>query len=266
MSAVSRWLGTLLIVFGISLLGTTAALYGYGMYERYRFEQELATSGLAGQQPGTVAGAELPDVTTPTPDLTATASAASTVATPEIEVTPTGPAPTPSPTVPPATPTPVPTSPPTRIVAPSIELDSPVVEAPIKNNEWQVPKFVAGHLEGTAFPGQGSNVVLSGHVQSISSGNVFANLSKLKMGDHIRVDTKFGSVEYVVREVKTVRNDDLSVVAPTPEERLTLITCTGTWNPVTRDYSHRTIVVAAREPVPTSGGAENRAPPDSPEI
>lgn len=263
---VTRWLGTLLIIFGISLLGATAALYGYGQYERYRFEQELAASGLAGQHPGTVAGAELLDDATPTPELTATAIVAMSTATPDVAVTPTRPAVTPSPTVPPATPTPAPTSPPTRIVAPSITLDSPVVEAPIQNNEWQVPKFVAGHLQGTAYPGQGSNVVLSGHVESISSGNVFANLGELKVGDPIRIDTKYASVEYVVREIKTVRNDDLSVVAPTPIEQLTLITCTGTWNPITRDYSHRTIVVAVREPDPASSGAENQELPDSPEL
>ncbi|MBI3978143.1 MAG: sortase [Chloroflexi bacterium] len=134
-----------------------------------------------------------------------------------------------------------------RITAPAIGLDSPVVESPIENGEWRVPKFVAGHLQGTALPGEIGNVALSGHVQSISSGNVFARIGDLKPSDLVLLTTDQGTIRYRVAEQRTVPNDDLSVVAPTATPRLTLITCTGTWNPLTRDYSHRIVVTAEPE-------------------
>jgi LPXTG-site transpeptidase (sortase) family protein len=43
-----------------------------------------------------------------------------------------------------------------------------------------------------------------------------------------------------------VKPDDLSVVQPTSKEELTLITCAGTFNPLTQDYTERWIVWGAR--------------------
>lgn len=135
-----------------------------------------------------------------------------------------------------------------RLLIPAIGVNTRVVEAAVKNGEWQVPKFVAGHLEGTAQPGAGRNVVIAGHVQSISSGNVFARLGELEPGDRVLLVTTAGEErEYVVRRLRTVRANDTSVVQPGRSETLTLVTCTGTFNPITRDYSHRLIAVA--EPV-----------------
>jgi sortase A len=133
-----------------------------------------------------------------------------------------------------------------RIVAKSIGLDAPVVEAKLRQGEWEVPKFVAGHLEGTALPGTGGNVVLSGHVQSLTSGNVFANLEKLQTGDEVVLRTNVGEVTYRVTGRGVVRRDDVSVVRPTPREEVTLITCTGTFNPLAQDYTHRLVVRAER--------------------
>ncbi|MBI2941390.1 MAG: sortase [Chloroflexi bacterium] len=168
---------------------------------------------------------------------------------------------TPQPT---ATPTPRPVTPPRRIVSPRIGLNAPVVEAPIQSGEWKVPKFVAGHLEGTAYPGQGSNVALSGHVQSIAGGNVFASLDKLKPGDEVRIETAVGWFTYVVSKMRIVANDDISVVMPTRREQLTLITCTGAWNPVTRDYTQRIVVTADLSSAPGAGNAGSRDRPSAP--
>jgi len=153
--------------------------------------------------------------------------------------------PTPEPT-PSVLPTPIPIYPAERIVANSIGLDSKVVEAPIVNDEWTVPKFVAGHLQGTSQPLEGGNVVLSGHVQSIASGNVFAQLDHLKPGDLVQLYTRSTIVTYVVDKTVVVRNTDVSVVQPTRVEQLTLITCTGTWLPLQRDFDSRLVVEASR--------------------
>ncbi len=134
--------------------------------------------------------------------------------------------------------------PPKRLMIPSIKLDTEVVDSHIVNGEWEVPSFVAGHLEGTARPGEKSNVVLVGHVQSRRDGNVFANLEKLQPGDETLLYTEAEEFRYIVRDSRLVLPTELTVVAPTTEERLTLITCGGTFNFLTREYSHRLVVVA----------------------
>jgi LPXTG-site transpeptidase (sortase) family protein len=241
-----RWTSSLLILLGLLLIVGTLGLYGYGQYEQARLAREAAAIAPA-----------VPDAWTPLPEPTLTPTAIPTGG-PSVagerdalrlqEIADRGamvPAIPPTPT-PPATATPVPISPPLRIVAPSIGLDSKVVESPIVNGEWQVPKFVAGHLQGTANPGQDSNVALAGHIESISSGNVFANIGNLKKGDVIRLYTKTTVVMYTVSRVEVVKNTDLSVVQPTPHEQVTLITCTGTWLPLQHDYDRRLIVIGER--------------------
>jgi LPXTG-site transpeptidase (sortase) family protein len=245
------------MAIGIAMLAATFGLYGYGALEQAQFERgqverfriEAATATTeslrVAYETGVARGVG-----------TATALAEPTAlptATPEPRAAASGPiapaAPTPRPTATPAPPTPVPTPVQVvirRITARSIGLDAEVVESKIENGEWQVPKFVAGHLEGTALPGGGSNVVLSGHVQSISSGNVFANIDKLKIGDEVRLRTTAGDVAYQIAGKNLVKNDDLSVVRPTAGEELTLITCAGTYNLLTQDYSERWVVWGRR--------------------
>lgn len=133
---------------------------------------------------------------------------------------------------------------PERLVIPAIGVDTQVVTSPIVQGEWQVPRFVAGHLEGTARPGEGSNVALAGHLQSLRNGNVFADIEKLQPGDEVLLAAEGQQVRYLVRESRLVAPSDVSVVAPTPEERLTLITCAGNWDWVRGEYSHRLVVVA----------------------
>lgn len=133
---------------------------------------------------------------------------------------------------------------PERLVIPTIAVDTQVVTSPIVQGEWQVPRFVAGHLEGTARPGEGSNVALAGHLQSLRNGNVFADLEKVQPGDEVLVSAEGEQARYVVREARLVTPTDVSVVAPTPEERLTLITCAGNWDWLRGEYSHRLVIVA----------------------
>jgi sortase A len=224
---------------GIVILVGTLGLYGYGQYEQWQISQEAMK--IVPIAP-TAAPPPRPTATVMPPSLSPTAGI-------NIGISPSATAPpteTPRPVA--STPTPDPTpvgpAPARRIVAPSIGLDTLVVEAPIVDGEWTVPKFVAGHLVGTAEPLQGGNVVLSGHVESISSGNVFANLEQMKPGDKIMVYTTDRIVTYAVHKTLVVKNDDMSVVQPQGRETLTLITCSGNWLPLKNDYDQRFVVVA----------------------
>ena len=223
---VVRWLGTGLIALGLSILVVTIGFYGYSQYEEQQAQQEVAAMGLPEPNPAPTAATSANPTMQPWPRQVAPWATAM-----------------PRPT---AMPTAIPNLPADRIRAPSIGLDSRVVESLIVDGEWTVPKFVAGHLQGTANPLQGSNVALAGHIESISSGNVFANIGKLKPGDPIQLYTSQSIVNYKVSQVRVVANNDLSVVQPTHQEQVTLITCTGTWLPLQRDYNQRLVVIAKR--------------------
>jgi len=78
----------------------------------------------------------------------------------------------------------------------------------------------AGHYNGSRFPGQGSNVVLAGHRNS-----VFKGLQYVSKGDIITLNTTYGKYVYKISEIKIVNGNDISIVQPGNSEKLTLYTC-----------------------------------------
>jgi sortase A len=78
----------------------------------------------------------------------------------------------------------------------------------------------AGHFNGSRFPGEGSNVVLAGHRNS-----VFSNLKDVSKGDTIILNTTYGKYVYNISEIKIVKGNDNSIVQPLDSEKLTLYTC-----------------------------------------
>ena len=77
-----------------------------------------------------------------------------------------------------------------------------------------------GHLPDTAWIGQGGNVALAGHRDT-----VFRSLRKIRTGDVIEIATADRSVRYQVDKTWVVPPDDLSVLKPSNRSTLTLITC-----------------------------------------
>lgn len=133
--------------------------------------------------------------------------------------------------------------PPTRITISAIDLDTQVIVSEIEDGTWEVPKFVAGYLNGTGRPAaDGGNVAISGHVQSLTSGNVFARIGELETGQQIVLYSDEGRFEYEVTEKRLVTPDDVSVTYPSADPKVTLITCTGDWDPIQRDYTQRLII------------------------
>ncbi|HEY8804440.1 MAG TPA: class D sortase [Clostridium sp.] len=78
----------------------------------------------------------------------------------------------------------------------------------------------AGHYDGSRFPGQGSNVVLAGHRNS-----VFKGLQYVAKGDLIVLNTTYGKYVYKISEIKITKGTDDSIVQPGTSEKLTLYTC-----------------------------------------
>ncbi len=146
---------------------------------------------------------------------------------------------------------------PTRIVVEKISLDAEVVEMGWETqenwqgeliSEWVVPENEAGWHINSAKPGQGSNVVISGHNASLG-GHVFADIEGLEIGDLIGLYNDEGFLfTYQVQESTIVRTfagppeSELFLqesMAPTETERLTLITCWPSWT-----NTHRLVIVA----------------------
>jgi LPXTG-site transpeptidase (sortase) family protein len=75
-------------------------------------------------------------------------------------------------------------------------------------------------VTGTALPGQSGNVVLAGHRDSF-----FRDLRNIKAGDIIQVTTEAGQHAYQVQSTRIVNPTEVSVMAPTKDPSLTLITC-----------------------------------------
>jgi sortase A len=131
-----------------------------------------------------------------------------------------------------AIPTPGPRSP-TRLIIPAIDIDVPVVEGV----DWEQLKMGAGHLIGSANPGERSNCFIAGHNDIY--GAIFRDLEELKIGDEIIAYAGEQTYRYIVRATRIVEPDDVSVMYPTSTPVLTLLTC----YPYMID-SHRLIVIA----------------------
>ena len=107
---------------------------------------------------------------------------------------------------------------------------------------WEPPPFAVGQIKDTANVTQG-NTVLVGHLTG-AAGNVFAHLDQLQPGDEITATSRGLPYRFVVSETFVGANNDPSPMLPSDDGRLTLMTCTGVWNPFTHDYSERLWVVA----------------------
>ena len=78
----------------------------------------------------------------------------------------------------------------------------------------------AGHVEGTAMPGDVGNVGIAAHRDGF-----FRGLKDIQIGDQIELTTLEGQQTFVVSKLSIVDPYEVSVLDPTDEPVLTLITC-----------------------------------------
>ena len=147
-----------------------------------------------------------------------------------------------------------------RLIIPKISIDAPMtmrvvaIDGIMQNPEG--PKDVAWYdfsaISGLGGrPGVGGNTVISGHVDYHDYGPaVFWDLRKLEPGDEITIHLRDGTeYKYSVEWNRTIDPAGISwndVVAATPDESLTMITCAGTFDSSTRSYDQRRVVWAVR--------------------
>jgi LPXTG-site transpeptidase (sortase) family protein len=81
-----------------------------------------------------------------------------------------------------------------------------------------------GQVEHTALPGEAGNAVIAGHRDSF-----FRLLRDVRIGDDVMVDMVRARFQYRVTSLRVVHPYDLSVLQPTKQATLTLITCYPFW-------------------------------------
>ncbi|MHB0875361.1 MAG: sortase [Anaerolineae bacterium] len=257
-AAVSIWLGLILLAVGLvfscsspSPRSVMAVAPGTGTAV---MQAAIAAAG-ATDVPAATETATATATVTPTPTETATAVPSST-ATATVVVTP--PTATATPT---ETPVPTPTATPVRgrpvrLVAPSIGMDTTVIEVGwhvetiegTKLAVWDVADYAAGWHKTSARPGDGGNIVISGHHNI--AGEVFRYVVDLQVGADLvlYVEDRAEPYVYKVEEVLIlpekgqpleVRRQNASYIDPTDDERITLVTC---WP--YNNNTHRVIVIA----------------------
>jgi sortase A len=81
-----------------------------------------------------------------------------------------------------------------------------------------------GHLKDTAWPGDSGNAVIAGHRDTF-----FRHLHELGTGDEIFILRNGRRFRYVVTNKMVVDPDEIGLIEPTSDNRLTLITCYPTY-------------------------------------
>lgn len=109
----------------------------------------------------------------------------------------------------------------TRGLIGSIEIPRLGVSAIVREGvDAPTLRRAVGHVPQTALPGDAGNTALAAHRDSF-----FRPLKDVRAGDVINLRTPDGDFTYVVRETRVTGPAEMSVLAPTTEPTLTLITC-----------------------------------------
>lgn len=134
----------------------------------------------------------------------------------------------------------------TRVVIPAIGLDTAVVLAPREGDSWAVDHLgqAVGHLQNTASPGMGGNIVLAGHytLEETNGGpGPFYKLKQLVPGDVVTIYQGKKTFNYMIDGFQTVDEKAVDVTFSSGTAQLTLLTCTQ-WDRNQGEYLKRLIV------------------------
>ncbi|WP_096190332.1 class D sortase [Evansella halocellulosilytica] len=103
------------------------------------------------------------------------------------------------------------------LTIPALDAELPIIEG---THEDELARGV-GHFEGTGYPSQNRQILLSGHRDT-----VFRSLGELEVGDIFEVTMSYGTFQYEIEESFIVDADDTSVIDYSiDEELLTVSTC-----------------------------------------
>jgi len=103
-----------------------------------------------------------------------------------------------------------------RLEIPRLGLSAVVVEG----DDAATLRLAAGHIPGTAAPGQTGNFAIAAHRDTL-----FHALKNIRRNDLLQFESVSGTYRYRVRSVAIVPPNDVAVLRPGDVPELTLITC-----------------------------------------
>lgn len=142
----------------------------------------------------------------------------------------------------------IPTSPPAQLLIPTLDVHRAVEAVGVDRfgvmnvpvNAWN-----AGWYKGGPIPGAPGDAVIEGHAGYPNQPMIFGKLSTLKAGDQVLVvlsDNTKRLFVVVSKSTVAVGTAPTGMGLPYGPPRLTLITCTGSFNANTFSYSQRLVV------------------------
>ncbi len=139
---------------------------------------------------------------------------------------------------------------PSHLRIPTLGVNAPIVSVSVHAGELGVPDnpHVVGWWERGALAGaRHGTVVLDGHVDTAADGpGALFHLADLHLDTPLTLSTPIGEFDYVVRAVrhypKTALPEDIFDTSGLP--RLSIITCGGSFNRSTLEYSDNIVVYA----------------------
>ena len=138
---------------------------------------------------------------------------------------------------------------PVRLRIPAIKLDAVVERVGLlENGQMGVPSddTKVGWFELGYQPGWKGNAAMAGHIDNKRGPAVFYYLKRLKPGDMVYVEDAEGKeLAFTVTDVVQYKTEEApleEIFGPSDVPRLNLITCSGKYDPVTTEHSHRLVV------------------------
>lgn len=151
-------------------------------------------------------------------------------------------------------PTPVEPNLPVRMRIPSIKVNAPIRSVGLlPDKTLAVPNYVyqVGWYDKSARPGEPGTILMDGHYGVSGAWGVFSRLKEVGKGAEIELSRGDGqTVTYIVEENTSYEKDKTPMdkaFAKDDKQRLSIVTCDGTYLPTLKTYSHRRIVYAVKK-------------------
>ena len=142
----------------------------------------------------------------------------------------------------------IPTSPPAQLLIPTLDVHRAVEAVGVDRHGMMnlpVNAWNAGWYKGGPIPGAPGDAVVEGHAGYPDQPMIFGKLSTLKAGDQVLVvlaDNTKRLFVVVSKSTVAVGTAPTDMGLPYGPPRLTLITCTGSFDASTFSYSRRLVV------------------------
>ncbi len=113
---------------------------------------------------------------------------------------------------------------PQKLYIPKINKNLAISNGVVTDNRWTISETGVSYLTSSAIPGRNGNSVIYGH----NKNDILGYLPQVVSGDSIFVIMKSGDIiKYQVFETKQVSPNQVEILNNTPDNRLTIYTCSG---------------------------------------